>query len=82
LFGEGIFDGITILNAGADKDEELAKWKDSGCYWVEDKVMNADVGTKLGLNSILMGHSHNTDIDRHVRVQNWKEIYNIITGEV
>jgi 5'(3')-deoxyribonucleotidase len=44
--------------------------------------MNADVGTKLGLNSILMGHSHNTDIDRHVRVQNWKEIYNIITGEV
>ncbi len=64
LFGEGIFDGITILNAGADKDEELAK------------------GTKLGLNSILMGHSHNTDIDRHVRVQNWKEIYNIIAGEV
>jgi len=82
LFGPGIFDGITILNAGADKDEELAKWKDSGCYWVEDKVMNADVGKKLGLNSILMGHSHNVDIDRHVRVQNWKEIYNIIAGEV
>ena len=82
LFGPGLFDGITILNAGADKDKELSKWKDSGCYWVEDKTMNADVGKKLGLSSILMGHPHNVDIDRHVRVQNWKEIYNIITGEV
>jgi len=82
LFGPGLFDGITILNAGADKDKELSKWKDSGCYWVEDKTMNADVGKKLGLSSILMGHPHNADIDRHVRVQNWKEIYNIITGEV
>jgi len=81
LFGKGIFHGITILDAGADKDKELIKWKDSGCYWVEDKVQNADIGKKLGLNSIVMAHEHNVDT-KHVRVQNWKEIYNIITGEV
>jgi FMN phosphatase YigB (HAD superfamily) len=80
LFGKGIFHGITILDAGADKDKVLEKWKDSGCYWVEDKLQNADIGKKLGLNSIVMAHDHNVNT-KHVRAQNWKEIYNIITGE-
>ena len=83
LFGKEVFHGFTILGQGADKDEELAKWKDTGCYWVEDKPANIDAGFEAGLSSLLMAHDHNNDEKyKDTRVQNWKEIYNRITGEV
>jgi hypothetical protein len=69
------------LDCGADKDEALAKYKETGCYWIEDKPENAMAGQKVGLNSLLMAHGHNVNYDgAHVRVQNWKEIYEIIVG--
>jgi hypothetical protein len=80
LFGEDVFHGFTILDQGADKDKELAKWKDTGCYWVEDKPANYTAGEELGLTPILMGHQHNVGFEGTVR-WNWKEIYNEITGE-
>ena len=36
LFGKGVFTEVTCLGTGADKDEALAKYKDSGLWWVED----------------------------------------------
>lgn len=82
LFGKEVFHGFTILDQGQDKDKELAKWKDTGCYWVEDKPANIDAGYEAGLSPLLMAHIHNSDVHKDIRVQNWKEIYNKITGEV
>jgi hypothetical protein len=81
LFGETAFEEIVCLDTGADKDEALERYRDTGCVWVEDKVENAEVGLQLGLNSFLMGHDHNADYDGDaIRVQNWKEIYDIIVN--
>lgn len=79
LFGDTAFEKYVYLDTGADKDEELAVYKDTGCYWVEDKAENARVGKALGLDALLMAHTFNADVTDIPRVQNWKEIYNIIT---
>lgn len=82
LFGPTVFESFTYLDTGADKDEALEPYLDTYCYWVEDKIENAELGIDLGLNSILMGHDFNRDYngDAH-RVRNWKDIYNLITGD-
>jgi Predicted phosphatase/phosphohexomutase len=81
LFGPTVFERYVYLDTGADKDEALLKYKDTGCVWVEDKPENADVGLQLGLDSILMHHSHNIDYKGDaLRVYNWKEIYKYIVG--
>lgn len=80
VFGELTFEKFVFLDTGADKDDALKKYQNSGLYWVEDKPENADLGHTLGLKSILMYHDHN----QHHKcvypvVKNWKQIYNIIT---
>ena len=80
-FGPSVFEKYVYLDTGADKDEALAEYKGTGCYWVEDKMENADVGAELGLESILVAHIHNKDYTGPAtRVQNWKEIYDIVTS--
>ena len=80
LFGSA-FDRIVCLDTGADKDDALEEYRDSGCYWIEDKVENADLGLSLGLNSILMAHGHNADYNGAAqRVQNWKEVLDIVVS--
>jgi hypothetical protein len=82
LFGETVFEEIICLDTGADKDEALLPYKDSECYWVEDKIDNAITGKKLGLNSIIMEHGHNMDYDGSIPVvKNWKQIYEMIVGQ-
>lgn len=81
LFGETAFEKVICLDTGADKDEALLPYKDTGCFWVEDKFENAVSGLNAGLRPLLMDHGHNKD-DHHEdiqRVANWKEIYEIIT---
>jgi FMN phosphatase YigB (HAD superfamily) len=81
LFGETVFEEIICLDTGADKDEALASYKDSECWWVEDKITNAEVGKNLGLRSVIMEHGHNMDYDGSIPVvKNWKQIYEMITG--
>lgn len=75
LFGETLFDRFVILGCGDDKDEALEEYRDSGCIFVEDKVENAQTGIRMGLDSILMDHDHNSSCDDVPRVNNWKEIY-------
>jgi len=80
LFGETAFQKFTYLDTGADKHEALKEYQESGCYWVEDKAENCDVGIDLGLIGILMAHEYNADYKGDaIRVQNWKEIYEMIT---
>jgi hypothetical protein len=70
------------LDTGADKDSVLEQYRDSGLYWVEDKIKNAEVGRDIGLRSLLMSHGHNLDFKENgIRaVKNWREIYEIITA--
>lgn len=79
LFGTAIA-FLQCLEIGADKDEALARYKDTGVVWVEDKVENAEVGYKLGLRSILMEHGHNMNHDNPdiPIVKNWKDIYEMM----
>jgi FMN phosphatase YigB (HAD superfamily) len=82
LFGKTAFEKYVYLDTGADKDEALLEYANTGCYWVEDKPENALVGKALGLEAVLMNHHHNKDddVDGVVRVNNWKEIYDLIVG--
>ena len=80
LFGKGTFVTVTCPATGADKDKALAKYKDSGCYWVEDKPENALAGKRAGLKPILMEHGFNMDNKDFTLVKNWKEIYNIVSS--
>ena len=79
LFGNTAFEKVICLDTGADKDEALEPYRDSGCWWVEDKVTNADLGIDMGLRSILVEHGHNMNYKGEAAlVKNWKEIYNLI----
>ena len=78
----GAFKKVICLDTGADKDEVLLDYKDTGCYWVEDKPLNVDTGIKLGLNGVLINHDHNKHYDGSaIRVWTWEELYKIIIGE-
>ncbi len=91
LFGDTAFEKYIYLDTGADKDDALEPYRDTGCYWVEDKPKNVDLGCSLGLRGILIAHDYNTSYTKPdtipviqpidtpaVRVQNWKEIYGMI----
>ena len=82
IFGKDVFTSknVTCLDTGADKDEALAPYKDSGLYWVEDKTANAVLGADMGLSTLLINHGHNQSCkdSRITRVANWTEICNII----
>ncbi len=82
LFGETAFEEFIILDTGADKDHVLEKYRDTGCWWIEDKITNAVAGQKVGLKSLLVEHGHNMDFEHAEipRVTNWKEIYERIVG--
>lgn len=79
LFGKTAFEKIECLECGADKDEALEPYRDTGCVWVEDKPENAITGANMGLNSVLIAHDHNADFVDGTRgvsvVSNWREIY-------
>ena len=82
LFGDSVFEEIVCLDTGADKDEALLPYKDSECWWIEDKITNAEVGKNLGLRPILVEHGHNMDYFGDIPlVKNWKQIYEMITGQ-
>jgi len=82
LFGDTAFEKIICLDTGADKDTALEAYRDTGCWWVEDKYVNAELGHNLGLNSLLMEHGHNMHYyhDRIPVVKNWKEVFETITA--
>jgi len=83
LFGATVFEKIVCLECGADKDEALETYRDSECFWVEDKPENADTGTRMGLRSILLEHSHNMSYNGPAKLlKNWKDIYSYITGDL
>jgi len=79
LFGETTFEDYTFLDTGADKDDALDKYKDTGMIWIEDKVENAQCGLDMGLESIMIEHGHNMHSDICPKMKNWKEVYEYCT---
>jgi hypothetical protein len=82
LFGKTAFEKFIFLDTGADKDEVLEQYRDSGLWWIEDKITNAEVGYEVGLKSLLVEHGHNMDFEHPSipLVKNWKEIYERVVG--
>ena len=81
LFGPTAFEKVQCLDTGADKDDALLPYIDSGCMWVEDKFTNAELGDRLGLSSVLMQHQHNIGYENDAipAVESWKEIYEMLS---
>ena len=78
LFGSNAFKKVICLGCGAPKDEALAKAAEEypGAVWIEDKMVNADLGVSLGLDTLLMSHGHNIDYQGSaIPVRNWEEVY-------
>ena len=80
MFGPTVFEKYVYLDTGADKDEELEFYRDTGCLWVEDKVDNAIAGAKVGLESVVMSHDYNQNSEFPL-MRNWKDIYNYVLGQ-
>lgn len=83
MFGSTAFERIVCLDTGAHKDEALEEYEATGCWWIEDKIENAESGYRAGLRPLLIEHGHNMHY-YHPGIQlvkNWKEIYQVITEE-
>ena len=76
-FGPTVFERYIYLPCGADKDEVLTKYKGTECWWIEDKIINAEVGRDVGLRSMLMVHDHNRSYEGEgvEKVYSWRDIY-------
>ncbi len=74
VFGD-VFDKYIFLDTGAGKTEVLAQYKDSGYFWIEDKIENAKAGLEVGLTSIIMEHGFNMHSTIAPRIKNWQHFY-------
>jgi FMN phosphatase YigB (HAD superfamily) len=83
LFGKTAFERVLCLPTGADKNEALEEYRDTGCWWIEDKPINAEVGHAVGLRSLVIEHGHNMHYyHEHITlVKNWRDVYEIVTGQ-
>jgi len=83
LFGTEAFADLVCLDTGADKDQALEPYRNSGLFWIEDKIENAVLGADLGLNTIIIDHTYNQElVDTRIRrAYNWKDITGIILNE-
>jgi beta-phosphoglucomutase-like phosphatase (HAD superfamily) len=62
------------------------QWLDTGYFWIEDHVNQAEAGHKAGLKAVLIKHPYNSHYttDLFPSVSNntpWKEIYNMVQKE-
>jgi hypothetical protein len=84
LFGSTAFEKFIFLDTGAEKDEVLIEYKDTDCWWIEDKYKNCLSGLNVGLRPILMEHGHSLDFvhPKIHKVKNWQEIYKLVLTDV
>ena len=81
LFGAETFEHIECLPIGANKKAYLINFVNSGDYWIEDNIQNAEDGQTFGLKSLLMEHGYNMNYKNPCipLVKNWEEIYKLLT---
>ena len=83
LFGTKTFQNYFIFETGASKDTALIEFHDTGLWWIEDKWTNALAGLKYGLKPLFYNHPYNQEYEHPniTRVNNWEQIYKIISGK-
>jgi len=85
LFGD-VFDDVHCIEQGASKASILMKWADTGYFWIEDHMRQAEAGYEAGLRTVLINHPYNfhykTDLFPTVSYDTpWNEIYNMVRNE-
>lgn len=82
LFGKTAFERLTLCGNSGNKQELLKEYEGTGCFWIEDLMKNALMGLNVGMVPLLMDHHYNANHHHEAvtRVHNWKEIYELITG--
>jgi 5'(3')-deoxyribonucleotidase len=84
LFGTTVFERIVLCEHSADKPKYLKEYEGTECYWIEDIGKQAVMGLDFGLKPLLMDRHYNREFwcpENVRRVYDWKEIYQIVTGE-
>lgn len=84
LYGKGVFQRLYCIGLNNCKREYLAKYKDTNCFWIEDRPENALLGLEYGLRPILLHHEYNDDFDHPdvYRAKDWYDILNEVDQEV
>jgi FMN phosphatase YigB (HAD superfamily) len=82
LFGD-VFDDIICLEMNASKATVLLQWANTGYFWIEDHMQQAEAGHEAGLQTILINHPYNkhykTDLFPTVSYETpWKDIFTIV----
>ncbi len=82
LFGD-VFDDVVCLKMGASKAHVLMQWADTGYFWIEDHMRQAEAGHEVGLRTVLINHPYNshyrTDLFPIVSHESpWEEIYHLV----
>ena len=85
LFGD-VFDEINCIEMGASKANILTRWADTGYFWIEDHMRQAEAGHEVGLKTVLISHPYNdhyqTDLFPKVSFTNpWEEISKMVRSE-
>jgi len=86
-FGDAIIE-LHCLRIGVPKADKLKEWAGTNMFFIEDHVLNAVAGAKLGLRSIVIDHPYNLRYDQddewlYARTSEnapWEDIYEIIKG--
>ena len=75
---EYIKDLICVENS-KEKYYHLKPYSNSNHFWIEDNIVNAEMGEELGFKSILYETSWNSKYSGGIqRVKSWKEIYSLV----
>jgi FMN phosphatase YigB (HAD superfamily) len=74
---------VVCLEMGASKAHVLMRWADSGYFWIEDHMRQAEAGHEAGLRTVLINHPYNshykTDLFPIVSNETpWEEIYHLV----
>ena len=82
IFGN-VFDNIHCIEMGASKAHILLNWADTGYFWIEDHMRQAEAGWEAGLKTVLINHPYNahykTDLFPRVSYNTpWAEIVNLV----
>lgn len=84
LFGDTVVTRLVCLDHTDPKKRFLEEYRDSGLYWIEDNFSNLMAGRHCGLKPVLMEHGFNMQRKLKpdvAKVTNWREIYELVTGE-
>lgn len=76
VFGVEPWEEIICLPCGAEKDEALEPFRESGLFFIEDKLENALTAKRLGIRPILLSASYNlSKIDHQIpRYHEWAQV--------